>query len=124
MSICDEPLKGRSHAFDDETLQTAIEENRSITYCEFSKPLTVSDETVRLHLHLSSKTYRPRKANSHCRPILEAIETCATGIASKDASTSESQSFTLPLQQRQTARRVVGEGQYAVTWLGNLVLSS
>ncbi|GFT33764.1 hypothetical protein NPIL_208751, partial [Nephila pilipes] len=52
LSLWDEPRNGRPHALDDEALQAAIEEDNSLTSSELAKQLEVSDETVRLHLHL------------------------------------------------------------------------
>ncbi|GFT46615.1 hypothetical protein NPIL_488071 [Nephila pilipes] len=54
-------LTVEDHTLGDEVLQAAIEEDSSLMYGELSKQLNISDEAVRLHLHLLGKTYRLRK---------------------------------------------------------------
>ncbi|GFU28365.1 hypothetical protein NPIL_173161 [Nephila pilipes] len=56
LSLCDEPRSGRPHALEDEALQTAIEEDSSLTCDKLAKQFNVSDETIMT----SSATLRER----------------------------------------------------------------
>ncbi|GFT84162.1 YLP motif-containing protein 1 [Nephila pilipes] len=69
LSLCDKLRRGRPHAVDDEALLAVIEEG--LTCGELAKQFNVSDETVRLHLHLSAVgTYATEGASTGESPFL------------------------------------------------------
>ncbi|GFT06210.1 histone-lysine N-methyltransferase SETMAR [Nephila pilipes] len=65
LSLCDEPRCRQPHDLDDKALQAAIEEDSSLMCGELENQHTLSDETVRFHIHLLGKTYRLSKWVPH-----------------------------------------------------------
>ncbi|GFY71818.1 histone-lysine N-methyltransferase SETMAR [Trichonephila inaurata madagascariensis] len=65
LSLCDKARKGRPRPLVDEALQAVIEGDSSQKYSELARQVNTSSETVKLHLHLLGKTYRPSKWIPH-----------------------------------------------------------
>jgi len=64
-SLEDAPGTGRPLSLDIEALRTATEADSSLTCQELSLMFTVSDETLRQHLHEIGKTYKLSKWIPH-----------------------------------------------------------